>query len=260
MTTLSVREIAERHLDKTGDLSVNADVYGYIHRDSQSRLFGKLEAPDDVLPGFGTAAAPTTRSLRQQLETVAGKSVDLILLLVGHEPDFSGEVTLGQVVKLQYALQVARDLYAQVDLGIRRLVWGRIPVADMGGFADIRTFSKAIELTMRFTGLAGAIDLFVVQTMGGKVGRSPRNGPCNKRSVIVMTGVVIEFEGSPQMVGIRVAHEVGHYLGLGHESDSTNLMCGPKLFHERCDPSVDMTNITADQAETMNEHCMINPG
>ena len=46
--------------------------------------------------------------------------------------------------------------------------------------------------------------------------------------------------------------------GLGHETDSTNLMCGPVLFRDGCDPSLNMTDITAAQAERMKEHCLVN--
>ena len=259
MATLSVRDIAARHLGKTGDLSIDADVYGYIHRDLQFRLFGVL-GPDDVLPGSGTAEAPTTRSLRRHLETVSGKSVDFVVFLVNHEPDFSGIVSRADVAKMQYALQVARDLYAQVDLGIRRVEWGLIPPELAGGFTDITSLAESIALTVTFTGRPGAIDLFIVQTMGAKAGRSPSPGGCNKDALIGFTGVVLELDDTPQFTGIIVAHEVGHYLGLGHESEETNLMCGPQLFEGHCDPSTRMTEITPDQAEKMKDHCMINAG
>jgi hypothetical protein len=272
MTTLSVRDIADRHLGKIGDLSVDADVYGYIHRDASSRLFGSLQ-PSDVLPGSGTLESPTTRSLRRHLETVSGTSVDLVMFLVGHEPAFSGVVTVEQVAKLQYAVQVARDVYARADIGIRRVEWGRVPVALAGGFADITTVFGATSLTMQFTGRDGAIDVFAVQTMKMLQGRSPKPGPCNKHvlldvpSVLAMTGCVIGLGGTtggdgsppstPQFTGIAVAHEVGHYLGLGHEPDEGNVMCSGK---RGCEASEGMLELTGDQGLRMKAHCMINPG
>jgi hypothetical protein len=259
MATLSVRDVATRHLGKTGDVSIDADVYGYIHRDLESRLFGALDV-GDVLPGSGTADAPTRRSLRRHLETVSGRSVDFVVFLVGHEPDFSGVVTRSQVAKLQYALQVARDLYAQVDLGIRRVEWGHIPPSLAGNYADIGSVVEAVALTAVFTGRAGAIDLFFVQTMNVLVGRSPSPGGCDKNDLIAFTGIVLEATGTAQFAGITVAREAGHYLGLGHEPDETNLMCGPQLFQERCDPSTRMTEITSDQGARMKTHCMVNAG
>jgi hypothetical protein len=259
MPTLSVRDIARHRFGATGDLSINADLYGYIHRDSEARLFGRLE-DTDVLPGSGTASAPTTRSLGRHLETSLGKSVDLVIFLVGHEPDFSGVVNLDDVTKIQYAIQVARDLYAQVDLSIRRIEWDRISVEDAGGLVDITSVLGAVRLTKKENGREGAIDIFWVQTIGRRAGRAPKDGPCEKHDPglpTTMNGCVIELDEDRQFTGIAIAHEVGHYLGLGHKSDEANVMCGPVLFRERCETSIAMTEITADQAEEMIRHCMV---
>jgi hypothetical protein len=262
MATLSLRAIAEQHLGRTGDLSVNADVYGYIYLDSQEGLFGTLTATD-VLPESGTVATPTRRSLKRHLETISGTSVDLVVFLVAHEPDFSGEVSLADVQKMQYAIQVARDIYARVDLGIRRIEWARIPVDLARDFAHIGGDLDALNLTLTFNGRPGAIDVFLVQTSDSKAGRGPAvpPGTCNKNSLVDMTGCVLEVAGTAQFTGIIVGHEVGHYLGLFHVSESGNLMCGPSgPFHDRCDPSENMTDLTTDQADRMKQHCMINPG
>ena len=117
MVTLSVRQITQTCLGKTGNLSVNSDVYGYVFRDTDGSVFGTLTGTD-TLPGTGQ---PTTRSLRRHLRTISGEATDLVLILVGHENDFSGSVSRDDVTKVQYSVQVARDLYAQVNVGIRRL-------------------------------------------------------------------------------------------------------------------------------------------
>ena len=133
MATLSVRQIAQNCLGKTGNLSVNSDVYGYIFREADGSVFGTL-GTNDTLPGTGQA---TTRSLRRHLETISGEATDLVLILVGHENDFSGATDRDDVTKVQYCVQVTRDLYAQVNVGIRRLNWQRIPLADADGYVDI---------------------------------------------------------------------------------------------------------------------------
>lgn len=163
------------------------------------------------------------------------------------------------MTKAQYALQLARDLYAQVDLGIRRVEWGRIPIDETNGFADVTSLPEAVALTIRFSGRPGAIDVFLIQTMGKNAGRAPLGGPCSKDSLVNMSGCVIELAGSPRFRGIAIGHEIGHYLGLGHETASTNIMCGPVIFRERCDLSLNMTNITTAQAAGMKDHCMVNP-
>src|SRR5262245_49672395 len=110
MATISLRHVAEHCLGLTGSISVNSDVYGYIFRDSDGSVFGTLSG-SDTLPGTGQ---PTQRSLKRHLQTISAKSCNLVVILVGHENDFSGSVSLDDVTKIQYAIQVMRDLYAQV--------------------------------------------------------------------------------------------------------------------------------------------------
>ena len=53
-----------------------------------------------------------------------------------------------------------------------------------------------------------------------------------------------------------LAHETGHYLGLGHVTDQHNVMHGPHLFGE-VNPTSAMVNLTEDQVEEMTQHCMV---
>lgn len=252
-TTLSVRQIAQQCLGVTGPLSVNSDVYGYRFRDGDGSVFGTL-AGGDTLPASGE---PTTRSLKRHLETVSGMSVDLVIILVGHEDDFSGAVSRDDVAKIQYAIQVTRDLYAQADLGVRRLNWQRIALGDAAGYVNISDGGEAEDLTDDWNGPGTGIDVFWVQSIGDAGGWSNTNGPCSKDSKDGRTGAVIEVSGSRRFTGVLMAHEVGHYLGLEHANSSTNLMGVDSNDDGIGELSSNSTEITSSQGATMRSHCSI---
>ncbi|MFI5956388.1 hypothetical protein [Cryptosporangium sp. NPDC051539] len=253
MATLSVRKIARECLDLTGNFSINTHVYGYVHRQTDNSLFGVLGV-GDTLPGSGQ---PRLRSLRRHLQTISGEAADLAIVLVGHVPDFSGRVTRDQVTKIQYAIQIARDIYAQQNVGIRKIIWGFLTPAQAGGFVDIADRSEAIDLTDDWNGPNGGIDVFWVQSIGDAGGWSPIGGPCGKDSKFDMTGSVLSLVFGRHDSGILLAHEVGHVLGLVHGTDVNNVM--------GTDPDGDgvgqtgptSTGLTAAQGATMRAHCQV---
>ena len=252
METFSVREIARKCLGVTGAFSINSDVYGYIFREADGSVFGDLSS--DTLPGSGQ---PTARSLKRHLQTISGKSVDLILILVGHENDFSGAVSRDDVTKIQYAIQVARDLYAQVDLGIRRLNWQRIPLADANGYINISDGGEAEDLTDDWNGPGGGVDVFWVQSIGDAGGWSNTEGPCDKDSKDGRTGAVIELSNGRRFTGILLGHEVGHYLGLSHANSISNMMGVDSNDDGIGETNNNSTNITDAQGATLRRHCSI---
>jgi hypothetical protein len=251
---LSVRNIAQRCLGVTGSLSINTHVYGYVFRDTNGSLFGTLQA-GDTLPGSNTA---TTRSLRRHLETISGQAIDLLPIFVGHRNDFSGTFSRDDATKVQYAIQIARDLYAQQNLGIRRINWQFIPEDDVGGYADITDRTEAGNLTDDWSGPPGGIDVFLVQSIGDAAGWSNDNGPCDKNSSDDLTGAVLEVSGSRRFTGILLAHEVGHYLGLGTGPASTNVMGVDSNGDGIDEINNNSTGLTNDQGTTMREHCSVN--
>ena len=254
MATLSVRQIAQTCLGKTGDLSVNSDVYGYIFREADGSLFGTLGGLDT----FPATGQPLTRSLRRHLETISGDATDLVLILVGHENDFdSGATDRDDVTKVQYAVQVARDLYGQVDVGIRRLNWQRIPLADAGGYVDILDSSEAEDLTDDWNGPNGGIDVFWVQTIGDAAGWSNRDGPCDKDSKDGRTGAVLELSNNRRFTGVLLGHEVGHYLGLGHTNSEANMMGDDSDGNGIGSIDENSTAVSASEGDTMRSHCSI---
>lgn len=253
MATLSVRQIAQSCLATAPPFSVNSHVYGYIFRDADGSVFGTLGGNDK----FPATGEPRTRSLKRHLQTISGRSTDLVIILVGHENDFSGAVSRDDVTKAQYAIQVARDLYAQVGLGIRRIIWQRIPMADVGGYVDIADRDEAQNLTDDWNGADGGIDVFLVQSIGDAGGWSNVDGPCDKESKSDLSGAVIELSGSRRFTGILMGHEVGHYLGLEHANSITNMMGADTNGDGIGELTNDSTQLTSGQGSTMRSHCSV---
>jgi hypothetical protein len=253
MAELSARKIARECLGVTGSFSVNTHLYGYQYRQTDRSVFGALAA-GDTLPGSGQAR---TRSLKRHLQTISGKATDLVIILVGHEDDFSGSVSRDEVTKIQYAIQIARDIYAQVDLGIRQINWQRIPVAQAGSFVDITDQNEAQSLTEDFSGPPGGIDVFTVQTIGNASGWSAVGGPCGKNPKSGMSGSVIRLNDSRRFTGVCIAHEVGHYLGLSHDGVITNVMGVDSNNDGIGELNNSSTDVTPAQGTTMKTHCSV---
>jgi hypothetical protein len=265
---VSLKRLARECLGLSGTISVNRDVYGYIFRDGSGRLFGQLSTASnppeilaDTFPGTGQ---PTARSLRQHLESVQAKAINLSMFMVGYN-NFSGTATLDDLTKVQYAIQIARDIYAQADLGIRKIYWDRISVAAAGSFTMIAHRDEAKDLTDAFFGDNDGIDVFWVRTVDAGAspagGFSDVEGPCDKKSRNEddMTGVVIELNRERRRTGILLAHELGHYLGLEGGSSPTNLM-GVASANQADDLTDGSTEITSSQAANMRDHeCFVLP-
>lgn len=253
MANLSLRQIAGDQLGVSGTISVSTHVYGYVFRDTDGSVFGALSG-NDTLPGSGE---PTTRSLKRHLQTISGQATDLVIILVGHEGDFSGAVSRDQATKVQYAIQIARDLYAQADLGIRRITWQSISVADAGGYINIADRGEAQDLTDDWSGPDGGIDVFYVQTIGDAAGWSNVGGPCDKTSKFDLSGTVIELSSGRRFAGIALGHEVGHYLDLEHANTITNMMGTDTNGDGIGEVNDNSTQITSSQAATMRSHCSV---
>jgi len=250
---ISLKQIAQDCLGISGGISVNRDIYGYIFRDGSNRLFGLLQS-GDTLPASGQ---PTSRSLRAHLQSIQGLSINLSIFLVDHENDFSGAVSLDDVTKIQYAIQVTRDIYAQASLGVRKLYWRRIGAAEAGNYTIITNGAEATDLTDDFSGPNDGIDVFWVQSVLNAGGFSNSDGPCDKDEKDERTGAVLEVSGSRRFTGVLLAHEVGHYLGLGTGPGIGNLM-GTDPDGDGIDSiNSNSTSITNAQANTMRSGCWV---
>jgi hypothetical protein len=238
MADISVRATAAGCLGVNPPFSVNSHLYGYIFRDAA-----------------GTVGITQPRSLKQQLQLVKGRSINICIFLVGHENDFSGVVTLANVISVQVAMQTVRDLYAQVNLGVRTLFWRRIGMADVSNYVIITDRPEAVDLTDDFSGPNDGIDVFYVQSILNAGGWSTITGPCDKDEKDEMTGCVIELSSS--ILGILTAHEVGHYLGLSHGTTITNVMGVDSNGDGIGELDSTSTNLTASQGTTMRGHCAV---
>lgn len=230
--TASLRSVAASCLGVSGDFSVRRDVYGYIWGPMQRDL-----------------------SLLSHLNLIRGDAINLSLILVAHEPDFSGMFTRANTQRMQAAVDRTRELYAQVNLGVRRLYWQYIPVADANGYSVVDG-GEATDLTEDWSGDNDGIDVFWVTTVTDAGGWSNSDGPCDKDDK-GRTGVVLELQGSDDFTGILLAHEVGHYLHLVHANTITNLMGVDSNNDGIGELNSTSTNITNAQGNTMKGSCFV---
>jgi hypothetical protein len=244
---VSVRSVASSCLGLDGEFTVREDVFGYAWGPLQDRSL----------------------SLRDHLSRISGPSIDITVILVGHEPGLAGWFDEDDVFQIQSAIDWAREIYAQAGLGIRRIYWAYISTADANGYDIIETSSDATDLTNDWSGLpADSLDVFYVTLIQGAGGWSNTDGPCDKNADDVRTGSVIEvkpqtflssLESRNQWAGILLAHEMGHYLGLDGGTDGdTNIMGAddnPPLGVDEI--SLNSTGITNSQADTMLMHCSV---
>lgn len=177
---------------------------------------------------------------------VRGPTLDVSPILVAVE-----NFTAADRNETQEAIQIAREIYAQVGLGIRKLNWQQISAGAAGAYATIDSGGEAHDLTDDWNGPGDALDLFVVRVMnGGADGWSAVGGPCDKDDKDEMTGSVVSLNGSAANSGNTFAHEMGHYLGLDHIADTGNFIGGDG-------GSDSWTGIHAWQGETMKRHCLV---
>ena len=230
----SIRETCEHCLAKTGTLGVRRDLFGYP---------------------WGTMARDLR--VRRHIENIRATSINLCVFFVGHEPGFAGTFTQVQAQRVQHGIEMMRELYEQADLGVRRVFWRFIHDDDAASFISINA-SGATDLTEAFSGPNDGIDLFIVQTITDAGGWSNSDGPCDKDDS-GRTGAVVEVTGgsSNDFMGILMAHEVGHYLGLKHTNSATNLMGVDSNNDGIGEINNNSRDLVASQVDTMRSSCWV---
>jgi hypothetical protein len=194
--------------------------------------------------GFYDYRPPMEVSVVTQAGLLQGKHVHVNLITVG---DFS----YANYQEVDTALQTTRNLYARVNLGVGRALYYSIPASQANGRDHIGSDGEAEDLTNEWTVPNDALDIFFVLTYAtSTIGLSRVDGPCDKDAK-GMDGSVVAIESDPNTSGFVMAHEAGHYLGLSHVNDGTNLM----------NPSVpNGGNITNSQGNNMKDHCFVKSG
>jgi len=195
-------------------------------------------------------------SLLHQAQRLEGDHFHLNVIAVG-----SDQFTDGDYQEIDYSIYKLRNIYDQVSLGVGRIQHWIVSTADANGL-DMPTSEDDLEqLTEDWTVPNDAIDMFIPHNMsvssnGGSVlGLSPEGGPCDKDAK-GMTGSTCGLWGSEQTAR-SFAHELGHYLGLGHRNDDhDNLMCQSSFANS----IRDSVELTADQGDTMDGHCFVQGG
>lgn len=220
--SISLKNIAMNCLGVTPSFSVLNDIFGYFFHPGQSL------------------------SLKRQLELCRGKGLNINMILVGDD-DFDWD----DWRKTQYAIQFMREIYANVNLGVRKIRWQVIHSANAGAFATINSSAEAHDLTDDWNGPNGNhLDVFVVRSMTHADGVSAVEGPCSKDDKDEMTGSVVSLNGSDDNAGNTFAHEIAHYLSLEHVADVNNFIGNDGASNAN-------TGVFNWQGNDMKNHCYV---
>lgn len=207
-------------------------------------LSGRVSIISDFY-GYRTKV-PVSLSLLAQVRLLQGKHIHLNLIR-------TASFDISKQKEIDFGLQVMRNIYATVNMGVGRIQRFFIPP----GHEVIDGHDEAQDLWNEFSVPNASIDVFLVRLIPGKVnGMSPTGGgSCDKDSKND-SGCVIDVEDSFDALGLtlgqNIAHEVGHYLGLEHEDAlPDNLM-----FHTTPNGG----KLYGGQGGVMVLHCSVNGG
>ena len=205
-----------------------------------------LSVRHDLLGQLTKSVAVT--SLRTELNRLGSKYVNVNCIRVG-----SDQFSFNDLVEIDRAMAKTRELYANagVAMGVGRIDHWVISTADANGRDVINNDGEAETLTDEWTVPNDGLDLFFVRLyIGSTAGLSRVDGPCDKNAK-GMDGSVVEMNAGGGVSDFAAAHELGHYLGLGHITNGTRLM----------NPTIpNGGQISSGEANNIRDHCrMKNP-
>jgi len=157
------------------------------------------------------------------------------------------------VQRFQTGIHIMRELYAQVAVGVRKIFWSSIPIADAGDFTVVDK-KESTKLTQAWSGDNDGIDVFFVTSITDAAGWSNVDGPCDKTK-LSRTGAVVMLVAPDLEFGILLAHEVGHYLGLEHGTDINNVMGTDEDGDGIGSTDERSVELTPGQGTKMRKHC-----
>ena len=157
-------------------------------------------------------------SIKRQITLLQGKHFHLNVIRTA---PFNNAL----LAQIDQALQISRDTYAAANIGIGRIEHFHIP---QGGYEIIMAEDVALDMWDSWSAPNDGIDGFFCYLLAGEEsGRSPEDGSCDKDDKD--SGLVVGVLDNPTTLGQALAHEIGHYLGLGHEDDLRGNLMFPSV-------------------------------
>jgi hypothetical protein len=177
----SLRSIANC-IGISGSFSIVRNFYGY-----GTGVFGHIDLSTDLTSASSNTIkidpnAPGELSLLNQVRLLQGPHIHLDTIRVGVE-DF----TTTDEQEIDIAVQITRELYARIGLGIGRVLGWQISTADANGHTVIDTQDEAFDLLDEFTAPGDGMDVFFVRDInfgaggGGRPTRTRRAASSSSR-------------------------------------------------------------------------------
>jgi metallopeptidase family M12-like protein len=216
--------------------------------------------------GFRRGALPTdpsgataSVSLLNQARLLQGPHFHLNVIDIG-----SDQFTGGDDMQVDYSVYRIRTIYAQVNIGVGRVLHWVVSHADAGGLDTPTTTDQLTQIGHRWVVNNDGVDIAIPVSMnvasnGGQVlGQSPEPGPCVNKDDKGMNGSVVGLFGSEQTAR-SFAHEIGHNLGLDHRNGTRNLMAQTSSIPAGVSLR-DAEQLANDQGNTIKGHCLMRAG